>query len=391
MSRTLKTTVLAVLLGLAGPAAAQEAQLLTSDTDFDMGDLEVTPKQVTVHGGGEYAEDGSLVVPGFVEIDALHRLYDPGQWLFSVKNGLSSTDANPDPLAVEIGGSIDPRDVVRYDGDGEFTFFFRGNDIAQPIPAGANVDAIHLDGQDLLLSLDAGIPTDLYISGVNVEQADLIRYERTPGGSGPADWQLVGLEFDATGHVPSSSNLIGAALDRNGHFVMSFKIDSDLTPSSSQTTYLPGELARWDGLEFQQFEALEDWPSQYFVNSLALIRADTCAPLAGADPGDENVDLCGLSWATDMGTRRARMEWRLEDGASKYNVYSGSLDDLTLPGTPLDLTCETPGGMMDTQFVIPDAGPNDQFFLVTGVFDGVEGTLGNEGDGALRTTLSPCP
>ena len=112
---------------------------------------------------------------------------------------------------------------------------------------------------------------------------------------------------------------------------------------------------------------------------------------AGADPGDMEIDLCSVIWLTDDLDKKVRVEWRLENSATLYKVYTMPMSQIgELGASPdLDLNCQTPGGIPNTQFTIPDS-PEDLIFLVTGVFSGIEGTYG-DGEYGPRVNTNPCP
>ena len=145
MKGVLQLALVVILAMFAATASAQEAQFFVPDTDFCLGDEEdcesgdapeFHPDEIAQHSGGLYYQPAEgLTLPGFVQVDCLHKLYDPGQWLFSPKNPLSATDGStPDPLALAVGQSIQFNDIVRYDGAGNYSFFFKG----QEIPPGAS-------------------------------------------------------------------------------------------------------------------------------------------------------------------------------------------------------------------------------------------------------------
>jgi subtilisin family serine protease len=75
--------------------------------------------------------------------------------------------------------------------------------------------------------------------------------------------------------------------------------------------------------------------------------------------------------------------------ATTYNAYRG---DITLKGPDYYGSCLAPGlaspTFSDTALPVVDGG---FFYLVTGVKDGIEGSLGFRSDGTARVNLSPCP
>jgi hypothetical protein len=85
------------------------------------------------------------------------------------------------------------------------------------------------------------------------------------------------------------------------------------------------------------------------------------------------------------------VEWQAETGADAFNVYEGDLDVLRATGTytQAEHHCgvNVPG-IGDTEPVAPGSV---KFALVTGVTNGVEGSLGTNSTGAPRANTNPCP
>jgi hypothetical protein len=90
--------------------------------------------------------------------------------------------------------------------------------------------------------------------------------------------------------------------------------------------------------------------------------------------------------------------WQEEQGFTSWNVYQGDLD--TLKGT--GVYTQVPGsnplaarhcGVSTTSVDDPGAPPSNktQISLVTGVHDGVEGSLGWDSQGVERPNVAPCP
>ena len=170
----------------AGMAQAETPVWVTSDvpTDESLGGLTLLPWEIYKYDGAGYTLE--LSVPGRPDLNAIHRLDDAGDWLFSV-------DA-PSTLGGVLlpGGSIaEPRDLVHYDSAaGTYTLCFSG--AAAGLAPWVNVDAVTIEGGDptcssgtggtLLLSFDA--PTDVppFVGAAAFEPSDLARF--TPLGIG---------------------------------------------------------------------------------------------------------------------------------------------------------------------------------------------------------------
>jgi hypothetical protein len=92
------------------------------------------------------------------------------------------------------------------------------------------------------------------------------------------------------------------------------------------------------------------------------------------------------------------VEWQQESGADSWNVYAGDLAVLRstgaytqAPGSNPSVArhCAMAAAIVD-DFDNP-AAHEAVFFLVTGVSNGVEGSLGQDSTGAERPNTSPCP
>jgi N-acetylneuraminic acid mutarotase len=101
------------------------------------------------------------------------------------------------------------------------------------------------------------------------------------------------------------------------------------------------------------------------------------------DPNDGLIYL--FSSSDDL------VEWQAETGADVFNVYEGDLAVLRATGTytQAEHHCgvNVPG-IGDTEPVAPGSV---KFALVTGVTNGVEGSLGTNSTGAPRANTNPCP
>jgi hypothetical protein len=210
---------------------------------------------VLKNGAGTYSL--ALSLPVGASIDGLHHM-NGGDWLLSV-----GTTTN-------LGGTdYDPRDVIRFDGIGSYTVFFSG--AAAGVPAGCNVDAAFLDGDDtgdLVLSFD--VPAT--IGAATYEPADLVRFS---GGT-------FSLFFDAsaaTPPIPSSTNVTGAGR-QDALTLLTFDVPTAL----GLVTYLPGQIVAWSGTSFTLFSTDSAWPISSRVNAFAT------AP--SAQPGGSSSGQC---------------------------------------------------------------------------------------------------
>lgn len=369
------------LLTVSGPHAQKtvKTEFVSPDTPIvSISTGRLMPWESKKQRSGTYGPDAELTLDddpiSDIDIDGLHKLSNPGQWLFSV--------ATPANLAALISERVDHNTVVRFDGVSGFTRFFCGSTTTDPIPQSCNVDAIYLvgdDDSDLVISLDqCGAP----IRGVTYEASDLVRYTR----DNPTDcnsWSVVGLQFDASGRIPNSSNVIGATRAEDST-VLSFDIATTVATSGGEVQFIPGQLVRWDGVFFSLYDNLPGWPPNRQVNALTL-PADNCVGLGDSNSTDGIVDLCAESWSSDEGARLDRIEWRAEIGATEYNVYRSVLN-----GTG-SFECQTPEHFTDRQYVTTDTPPSGSvyYYLVSAVGSRGEGSLGNT-EGVDRPNSKPC-
>ena len=93
-----------------------------------------------------------------------------------------------------------------------------------------------------------------------------------------------------------------------------------------------------------------------------------------------------------------RLEWQQENGYTSWNCYVGDLSVLkssglyTQPPGPPGLArreCGLTQPQMDDS-TAPDAHQT-AFFLTTGESAGMEGSLGEDGEGEERLNQNPCP
>jgi len=152
------SAALVLVLGSPALSAAPVASIDGSP------DVTVTLSSVTITDG-EIAQGlqglpvaVALGLPAEVSVEAFDWVAD-GSVLFAVGT------------PVELGGTVFfPSDVIRWNGS-VYTKYFDG--AANGVPAGAKIDAIALDGSDLLLSFDVGMT----LSGSYFPHGDLVRWD----------------------------------------------------------------------------------------------------------------------------------------------------------------------------------------------------------------------
>lgn len=309
-------------LGLAGTLARADTPVfITPDvpTTETATSTTLLPWQIFRYDAGPlYTLE--LTVPGTPHVDAIHKMDDPGDWLISVEA--------PNNLGGALTTDALPGDVVHYDGaTGTYSLFFCGG--ALGIPLESNVDALYMEGGDagnLVVSFD--VPTELPPgSGTYYDPADLVRFLPT-GAAGCAAWVLSALNpaFDASATgagIPTTDNLIGADARFAGPMlktILSMDVPSDLAPTLGPTTYTAGNLAVWDGANFDLFEPLAGWPPGSLVDGVSCqanpgrLEAQILLGKAPGFPPD-----IFIVWPASC-----------SDGADDYGIYEGTLASVRL-------------------------------------------------------------
>jgi hypothetical protein len=318
------------------------------DVPSTLGGTDYSPNEIVRSDDAVYGLD--LALPGDFRVGALHRTPDD-LWLFSPG----------EPVALD-SSVYEPRDVVAYDGS-VYSVFLDGS--AAGVPEGARIDAILLDGAGrAVLSFD--VPVEL--GGTVYDRSDLVLREA-------AGFSLY-WDAEAAG-VPPGSNLVGAAEDDAGFLVVNFDVPTDL----ETTTYLPGELVRWEGgTSFGSYFRDTVWPPGSQLRDFAF------APVAaGFVPDGAGVPGTQLEI-----TKAPAGEMTLSWGPSclgtdnDYDVYEGTVGDFA---THVPVACGT-GGASSLTFT---PASSSSYYLVVPRNGMREGSYGRDSNGVERPQgISAC-
>jgi hypothetical protein len=199
------TLISSALAGMVSAVAAIAAELAPVDAfspDIHLGHsngVSADEDSAYISGGGlEMANLG--VLPDSADVDAVHGL-PSGDVLFSV-----------DTSIVLDGSLYRPSDVIRFNG-ASWSKEFDG--IGAGIPAGANVDAIAMSGDDLLLSLDI----DAELGSTAYSDADVIAF----------DGAIFSTFLDATGAgIAGSADVDALHVDSQGRVLLSLDGSGEL-------------------------------------------------------------------------------------------------------------------------------------------------------------------
>jgi hypothetical protein len=164
-----------------------------------------------------------------------------------------------------------------------------------------------------------------------------------------------------------------------------------------------GELC--NGLDDDCNARVDDWEGVLDADTDGIPGAcDNCPDQHNPAQADLDVDSEGDACDLDDGliyqlrVAKNRIDWQAEAGPTAWNVYEGDLDVLRVDGAytqepgsnPLaDRHC----GIADSHVEDVDSPPAGKvvFALITGITAGVEGGLGNDGEGQPRPNAQPCP
>jgi len=305
-----------------------------------------------------------LSLPGIPppNVDALHRMDEPGDWLVSIEV--------PNDLGGALASEALPADVIRFDSSAaSWSICFSA--AAFGIPPTTNVDAVYMTGGDegsLFVSFD--VPTDLgpFAGPTAVEPADIVEFAPLGPGVCPG-WVFAGMAFDAStvgSGVPLTSN-VGGADDVGGGTIFTLDVPTDLAPPG--ITFFPGIVVGTDGVSYTTFEPLLGWPVTSEVDGVSCLANPGRVPVtmkvskSTITPGDLT-----LAWAASCAS-----------GGEDYGIYEGTIG-VWYNHTAIDCS---DGGTALTEEITPAV--NSHYYLVVPHSHGKEeGSYGVDSTGAER-------
>jgi len=311
----------------------------------------LSPDQIFQYDGDPPTYTTVLTVPGSPHLAGIFKLDAAGGWLISVEA--------PSDLGGALSSTAQPRDIIRRDGNDDYSLFFCGADVTGTVPQTSQLDAFWLaggDNGDLIVSFD--VPTT--VGATVFDPSDMVRYEPTGAGTCAA-WQLavVNPVFDASAAgdgITRASNAVGASRYA-GLQVLSPDIPTTFSPPG--LTVVPGQLVAWNGAQYSLFATLEGWPISSNLHGVAGPGNP------GRVGGSVQVDKAAtpgfvtLSWAPSC-----------SDNAGDYAVYEGALGDWN---SHVPRTCTDEGGDLSEQL---QPGSGDRYFLVVPTNPQGEGSYG---------------
>ncbi|ANM31096.1 hypothetical protein ABI59_18225 [Acidobacteria bacterium Mor1] len=356
------------LAGLLPALAAAQTVYVSPDVTTDLpGGVEALPSEVARYDGAAFSVAVSF--PANPAARAVHRMdacVTPGtsdtHWLLAVAQNSDLGNGLTDP--------VETRDVVRFDGT-QYSLFFCGDSLSQPLPSSAGIDGLFLEGDDngdLLLALDGNVE----IGGTIYRPGSLLRYTRS--GSGCADWSFVAVDLDlrvSSTVFPTASRPIGVDRDA-GVTAIAWDIPVDLSPTLGAATQLPGEIVSWDGSIFDEYLDLlaAGWPIESEVDGLSL-EANPGA-IDGMDPARQiRVARAGTDLDISFGDS-------CSCGAGDYGIYEGTIASLQAGSYDHQQIRCGDAGSDRVERITPASG--DTYYLVVPTNAAAEGSYGSRFD-----------
>ncbi|UCF66646.1 MAG: hypothetical protein JSV80_12750 [Acidobacteriota bacterium] len=341
MTRLLLNASVSLIVLTNMPAAASELTL-SVDVPSDLGRTTYLANQTFTAAGGSYALHFDGPAEGLdaaLSIGALARRED---------GGILFTSDVPFDVA---GQTFTPRDVVLFDG-ADYALYLSGDDLR--LSGRARIDALsRTDNGALAISFEQ--PET--VGGVTYTPADVARI----------DAGTLSLHFDAGANgIPVDANVVGYDETSSGERYFVF----DAPVSIGASTFLPGQVVRFDGADYGVFFEDPDFPQAAAASALSL-------------PGSPG-ETTGLLVSKQVAQLQLAWDPACSSESSDYGVFEGTIGDFA---SHLPVVCSTGGA---TQQVV-DPGAGQRFYLVVANNAMFEGSHGTDSSGKQRApSADPC-
>lgn len=334
-------------------------------TDESLSGNLLRPWEIWKYDGTGYTP--AHTVPGDPDLNAIHKMDLPGDWLFSIE---SASDLGG--VLMPVGTIAEARDVIWYDSL-TMTYKICMSGAAAGIPPGSNVDSIHMDGGDagdLIISFD--VPTDVAGFPGTFEPSDLVRFAPAGPGICPG-YTIVAANPDfvaaaAGPGVPLSTNAEGADGLPGARRIFAFDVPSDIPPFTGGTAFIPGQLAEWNSAaaSWLMFENLIGWPITGVIDGVSC---------GGTTPGRVDPPTMTLAKATSpVGDIILTWPGSCAAGGHDYGIYEGSIVSPWTYNHTAKVCTDTPPVL--TEQITPGSG--DRYYLVVPL-NGCNGSEGSYG------------
>ncbi len=323
-----------------------------------------------------------LAVPGSPapNVDAVHMMDAPGDWLFSIEV--------PNDLAGALPNPAWPGDVIWFDSSvGTYSTCFSAS--AAGLSPRTNVDSVYMvggDQGDLYVSFDVHTDIGGFVGPTAIEPADIVRF--TPAGPGVCPgWVFAGLAYDASAAgtgIANSSN-VGGADEVSGGWILAFDVPTDLSPPA--LTVASPQIVFSDTLTFNIFEGLIGWPISSEVAALSCL----------ANPGRIPATLMLGKSTITPGDLTLVWQTSCSQGGEDYGIYEGTIGTWYShnaidcnDGAPALTEEVTPAGGDRYYLLVPHSQTKEEGSYGTDDILGVQ-TQRPPGGAPCSTTYNPAP
>lgn len=343
---------LGALLWAGGPIRAQQISFST-DIPVTLSGTTYQPNEIIQYRLGGYSLKFEGDLAGM----------DASANIVAVTN-LTSTDFLfcVDAPFTYNGTTYQASDIIRYTASPKGLSLYQSAS-ALGIPASAEVDALGRDsGGNLLLSFDVPVT----IGGVTYQPDDIVKVSGTS--------LSMYLQGSAAG-LPAGTDVTGFEAAGSSDYYM---FHNPVTLGG--TTYMPGQVVKYDGSAFSLFFDGSGIPATAMGTGFALSGAGGVGAVPDGTQGGTPLTI------TKYNTSGLTLSWgaSCSSAATDYTVYEGTLGSWN---SETSAACSTGGGKTTT-ISLP---PGDHFFLIVPHDSTYEGSYGTDSSGNQRPRASsPC-